>query len=90
MLSRRDLLKSVAAGAAVAAVPGAARAQAKKKPTLTIAFPSSPETIDPHQLRSVLSGSILQLRIHWNTRGLVSSRFGRVTPFSRMMMAASL
>jgi len=61
MLSRRDLLKSAAAGAAVAAVPGAARAQAKKKPTLTIAFPSSPETIDPHQLRSVLSGSILGL-----------------------------
>jgi peptide/nickel transport system substrate-binding protein len=61
MLTRRDLLKSAAAGAAVAAVPGAARAQAKKKPTLTIAFPSSPETIDPHQLRSVLSGSILGL-----------------------------
>ena len=61
MLSRRDLLKSAVAGAAVAAVPGAARAQTKKKPTLTIAFPSSPETIDPHQLRSVLSGSILGL-----------------------------
>ena len=61
MLTRRELLKSAAAGAAVAAVPGAARAQAKKKPTLTIAFPSSPETIDPHQLRSVLSGSILGL-----------------------------
>ena len=42
MLTRRDLLKSAAAGAAVAAVPGAARAQAKRKPTLTIALPVDP------------------------------------------------
>jgi peptide/nickel transport system substrate-binding protein len=60
MPTRRALLKSAAAAAAVALTPRAARAQAKK-PTLTIAFPSSPETIDPHQLRSVLSGSILGL-----------------------------
>jgi len=60
MPTRRALLKSAAAAAAVAVAPRAARAQAKK-PTLTIGFPSSPETIDPHQLRSVLSGSIIGL-----------------------------
>ncbi len=38
----------------------AARAQGKK-PTLTVGYPSTPETIDPHQFRSVLSGSIIGL-----------------------------
>ncbi|HXA97935.1 MAG TPA: ABC transporter substrate-binding protein, partial [Candidatus Dormibacteraeota bacterium] len=38
----------------------ATRAQARR-PTLVIGFPSTPETIDPHQFRSVLSGSIIGL-----------------------------
>ena len=59
MPTRRELLKSAGAAAAVAALPTSiARAQARK-PTLTIALPSTPETIDPHQFRSVLSGSII-------------------------------
>ena len=59
MPTRRELLKSAGAAAAVAALPTPiARAQARK-PTLTIALPSTPETIDPHQFRSVLSGSII-------------------------------
>src|SRR5215207_3889090 len=59
MQTRRDLLKSAGAAAAVAALPaGIATAQARK-PSLTIALPSTPETIDPHQFRSVLSGSII-------------------------------
>jgi len=60
MPTRRDLLKSAAAAAAVGVAPRIARAQAKK-PQLVIGFPSTPETIDPHQLRSVLSGSIIGL-----------------------------
>ena len=59
MQTRRDLLKSAGAVAAAAALPpGLAGAQARK-PALTIALPSTPETIDPHQFRSVLSGSII-------------------------------
>jgi peptide/nickel transport system substrate-binding protein len=61
MQTRRELLKSASAAAAVAALaPGAVRAQGRK-PTMTIALPSTPETIDPHQFRSVLSGSIINL-----------------------------
>src|SRR6476620_8210702 len=60
MPTRRDLLKSAAAAVALGAAPRAARAQGRK-PALTIGFPSTPETIDPHQLRSVLSGSIIGL-----------------------------
>ena len=61
MPTRRDLLKSAGAAAAVAALgPRVAGAQGKKPP-LTIALPSTPETIDPHQFRSVLSGSIVGL-----------------------------
>ncbi len=61
MQTRRDLLKSAGAAVAVGALaPGVARAQARK-PALTIALPSTPETIDPHQFRSVLSGSIIGL-----------------------------
>jgi len=61
MPSRRDLLKTAGAAAAVAALNSRiARAQARK-PSLTIALPSTPETIDPHQFRSVLSGSIIGL-----------------------------
>src|SRR6185503_18078990 len=61
MPSRRDLVKTAGAAAAVAALnPRIARAQARK-PVLTIALPSTPETIDPHQFRSVLSGSIIGL-----------------------------
>src|ERR1044071_2221232 len=52
MQTRRDLLKRAGAAAAFARA---------RKPTLNIAFPSPPETIDPHQLRSVLSGSIINL-----------------------------
>jgi len=60
MQTRRDLLKRAGAAAAVAAAwnPSVTSAQARK-PTLTIALPSTPETIDPHQFRSVLSGSII-------------------------------
>src|SRR5204863_6646978 len=61
MQTRRDLLKSAGAAVAAAALtPGLASAQARK-PALTIALPSTPETIDPHQFRSVLSGSIIGL-----------------------------
>jgi len=60
MPTRRDLLKSAAAAIALGAAPRAVRAQGRK-PALTIGFPSTPETIDPHQLRSVLSGSIIGL-----------------------------
>ncbi len=61
MPTRRDLFKQAGAAAALAALhPVAARAQAKK-PVLTIGYPSTPETIDPHQFRSVLSGSIINL-----------------------------
>jgi len=59
MPTRREVLQSAGAAAALAVLPtGSARAQARK-PTLTIALPSTPETIDPHQFRSVLSGSII-------------------------------
>jgi peptide/nickel transport system substrate-binding protein len=61
MQTRRDLLKQAGSAAVLTAVaPRAARAQARK-PTLTIALPSPPETIDPHQFRSVLSGSVINL-----------------------------
>ena len=62
MLTRREALKRgglLGAGAVVALPPGAARAQGGRQPALTIALPSNPETIDPHQFRSVLTGSIL-------------------------------
>jgi peptide/nickel transport system substrate-binding protein len=62
MQTRRDLLKHAGAAAVLAAVaPGTAAHAQARKPTLNIAFPSPPETIDPHQLRSVLSGSIINL-----------------------------
>ena len=55
MPTRRALLESTAAATAVAVLaPRVTRAQARK-PVLTIALPSEPETIDPHQFRSVLS-----------------------------------
>src|SRR5437879_12159990 len=61
MPTRRDLLKQAGAAAALAVLhPVAARAQARK-PTLTVGYPSTPETIDPHQFRTVLSGSIIGL-----------------------------
>ncbi|HEY4910486.1 MAG TPA: ABC transporter substrate-binding protein, partial [Methylomirabilota bacterium] len=61
MQTRRDLLKHAGAAAVLASVvPRSAQAQTRK-PTLTIALPSPPETIDPHQFRSVLSGSIINL-----------------------------
>src|SRR5216683_6065141 len=61
MPTRRDLFKQAGAVAALAALhPVVARAQARK-PTLTVGYPSTPETIDPHQFRSVLSGSIIGL-----------------------------
>jgi len=62
MLTRREALRRTAvlgAGAAVALGTGAARAQGGRKPVLTIALPSNPETVDPHQFRAVLTGSIL-------------------------------
>ena len=61
MPTRRAVLRGAGAAAAVVALtPDVPRAQARK-PVLTIALPSTPETIDPHQFRSVLSGSILNL-----------------------------
>jgi peptide/nickel transport system substrate-binding protein len=60
MLTRRQALgRAGALGAAALLAPAAARAQTARKPALTIALPSNPETIDPHQFRSVLTGSIL-------------------------------
>ncbi len=61
MHTRREWLKHAGVAAATAALrPRTALAQARK-PTLTIALPSTPETIDPHQFRSVLTGSIIGL-----------------------------
>jgi peptide/nickel transport system substrate-binding protein len=62
VLNRRDVLKRaglIGVGGVVALRTGRARAQGGRKPALTIALPSNPETIDPHQFRSVLTGSIL-------------------------------
>ena len=62
MLNRREALKRaglIGVGGVVALRTGRARAQGGRKPALTIALPSNPETIDPHQFRSVLTGSIL-------------------------------
>ncbi len=64
MLTRRDVLKAASVlGAAGAAGLGPRRGQAQgnRKPALTIALPSNPETVDPHQFRSVLTGSALAL-----------------------------
>lgn len=61
MPTRRDLFKQAGAAAALAALRPVATAAQARKPTLTIGFPSTPETIDPHQFRSVLSGSIIGL-----------------------------
>src|ERR1700741_3126622 len=61
MPTRRDLLKQAGAAAALAAFHPAAACAPARKPALTIACPSTPETIDPHQFRSVLSGSIIGL-----------------------------
>jgi len=61
MPTRRDLLKQAGAAAALATLTPLAAAAQARKPTLTIGFPSTPETIDPHQFRSVLSGSIINL-----------------------------
>jgi hypothetical protein len=60
MLTRRQVLQRpgvLGAGTAVALVP--AGAQGERRPGYTIALPSNPETINPHQFRSVLTGSIL-------------------------------
>ena len=62
MVNRREALKRaglIGVGGVVALRTGSARAQGGRKPALTIALPSNPETIDPHQFRSVLTGSIL-------------------------------
>lgn len=63
-LTRRTFIRTAgvlgAAGAAGLRPPRAA-AQGGRKPELTIALPSNPETIDPHQFRSVLTGSALSL-----------------------------
>ena len=63
-LSRRDLLQGGAAAAGAALVLGAAGASqalaaGARNDTLTVAMPGNPETIDPHQFRSILTGSIL-------------------------------
>ncbi|MBI3104370.1 MAG: twin-arginine translocation signal domain-containing protein, partial [Candidatus Rokubacteria bacterium] len=62
MLTRREALKRASvlgAGALGGLGPVSAQAQGGRKPALTIALPSNPETVDPHQFRSVLTGSIL-------------------------------
>src|SRR5258706_14762913 len=61
MPTRRDLFKQAGAAAALAALTPVAATAQSRKPTLTIGFPSTPETVDPHQFRSVLSGSIINL-----------------------------
>ena len=62
MIDRRQALKRVGligVGGVAAMRSRPARGQGGRKPALTIALPSNPETIDPHQFRSVLTGSIL-------------------------------
>lgn len=67
LLRRRGIVSSVSIVVAMSVVfllqdSGALAAQAvAKKHTLTIAYPSNPETIDPHQSRAVLTGSIHML-----------------------------
>src|SRR5262249_48987081 len=61
MQTRRDLLKQAGATAVLAAVAAPVAHAQSRKPTLTIALPSPPETFDPHQFRSVLSGSVVNL-----------------------------
>jgi len=64
VLTRREILKTAGVlGAATAAGlrPQPAGAQGGRKPALTIALPSNPETIDPHQFRAILTGSALAL-----------------------------
>ena len=54
-LPRRVVL---AAGAALT-LAAPARAAATRKPKLSVALPTNLETIDPHQFRSILSGSVI-------------------------------
>ena len=62
-ISRRTLLQGGAAliGGTGLAGPSAspARAAGAHRDSLTVAMPANPETIDPHQFRSILTGSIL-------------------------------
>ncbi len=71
-LRRRDVLTGAGvlgfaalAGSGLAVLPaGRASAQGRpKRSVLTIALPSNPETIDPHQFRSVVSASPLYLMV---------------------------
>jgi peptide/nickel transport system substrate-binding protein len=67
MISRRHFLRTtiamsgagVVAASAAAGRPAFAQAPARRKSELTLAIPSNPETIDPHQFRSVVSSSFI-------------------------------
>lgn len=91
MISRRAFLERAgAAGVATLVLPRTARAQ-KRKETLTIALPSTPETMDPHQFRSVLTGSVLALMCEglvtrdpqsMEMKGLLAESWKNVNPTS--------
>src|SRR5829696_8263568 len=63
-ISRRSLLRrgaAVASGALALDVagPSPARAADGRRDSLSVAMPANPETIDPHQFRSIFTGSVL-------------------------------
>jgi peptide/nickel transport system substrate-binding protein len=65
-VSRRQLLRGGAGALGAVGLlgfPAAAHAQGARKDTLTVALPSNPETIDPQQLRAVLTGSAMTLMV---------------------------
>jgi peptide/nickel transport system substrate-binding protein len=60
-ISRRALLHAgaVAAGGALGLAAASPARAAGRRDSLAVAMPANPETIDPHQFRSILTGSIL-------------------------------
>src|SRR5262249_900761 len=61
MQTRRDLLKQAGATAVLTTLAAPLAHAQPRKATLPIPLPPPPETIDPHQFRSVLSGSVINL-----------------------------
>jgi peptide/nickel transport system substrate-binding protein len=58
-LSRRGMLHGGMALAGAAALAAPAARAAGRQAQLAVAMPSNPETIDPHRLRALMTGSIL-------------------------------
>src|SRR4051794_27598939 len=63
-ISRRAVLRggAAAAGGALvveAAARSSARAADGRRDSISVAMPANPETIDPHQFRSIFTGSVL-------------------------------